>query len=100
MEYFERLQGDCGISPPLAIPLHSNVRWGTAHHMLDHISTLEKVNFFPICCRSISFLLQPFRLDKEDWKQVHDVRDILKLRIPLSFNIFLYDFDLNYIGLK
>ena len=32
--YFERLQKECGIDTPLKIPLHSNVRWGTADGML------------------------------------------------------------------
>ena len=32
--YFERLQTECGITVPLTIPLHSNVRWGTADGML------------------------------------------------------------------
>ncbi len=34
LEYFESLQANCGITLPLKIPLHSNVRWGTANAML------------------------------------------------------------------
>ena len=32
--YFERLQKECGIDVALKIPLHSNIRWGTADGML------------------------------------------------------------------
>ena len=32
--YFEWLQKECGIDISLKIPLHSNVRWGTADGML------------------------------------------------------------------
>ena len=32
--YFECLQKECGVTVPLKIPLHSNVRWGTAAKML------------------------------------------------------------------
>ena len=31
--YFKWLQKECGIDIPLKIPLHSNVRWGTAGGM-------------------------------------------------------------------
>ena len=34
ISYFERLQKECGTDPPLKIPLHSNIRWGTADGML------------------------------------------------------------------
>ena len=36
IEYFEKLQLQCKITEPLRIPLHSNIWWGSAHHMLDH----------------------------------------------------------------
>ena len=35
IEAFEKLQVECGLKDTLKIPLHSNVRWGTAHHMLS-----------------------------------------------------------------
>jgi hypothetical protein len=35
IEAFEKLQIECGIVDPLKIPLHSNVRWGTAYRMLS-----------------------------------------------------------------
>ena len=36
IEYFEKLQLQCKITEPLRIPLHSNIQWGSVHHMLDH----------------------------------------------------------------
>lgn len=41
--YFERLQKECGVDIPLKIPLHSNVRWGTADGMLARSYTLRQV---------------------------------------------------------
>ena len=41
--YFERLQTECGFSKPLKLPLHSNVRWGTADGMLGHSYELCQV---------------------------------------------------------
>lgn len=41
--YFERLQTECGFSKPLKIPLHSNVRWGTADGMLGRSYELRQV---------------------------------------------------------
>ena len=35
IEAFEKLQVECGLKDTLKIPLHSNVRWGTAHRMLS-----------------------------------------------------------------
>ncbi|KIJ89948.1 hypothetical protein K443DRAFT_117306, partial [Laccaria amethystina LaAM-08-1] len=35
IEGFEKLQAECGLKDSLKIPLHSNVRWGTAHRMLS-----------------------------------------------------------------
>jgi len=35
IEAFEKLQFECGFQDTLKIPLHSNVRWGTAHRMLS-----------------------------------------------------------------
>ena len=44
--YFERLQKECGIDIPLKIPLHSNVRWGTADGMLARSYDLRQVQLF------------------------------------------------------
>jgi len=41
--YFERLQTECGIKTPLGIPLHSNIRWGTADGMLARCYDLRTV---------------------------------------------------------
>lgn len=47
IESFERLQLECGITEPLKIPLHSNVRWGSAYFMLAHAYTLRHaINLF------------------------------------------------------
>jgi hypothetical protein len=46
IEYFERLQVQCGISNPLKIPLHGNTRWGTAYGMLDRAYQLRQVRAF------------------------------------------------------
>jgi len=44
VEYFEKLQHQLGIEPALKIPLHSNVRWGTAFTMLDRAYQLREVS--------------------------------------------------------
>ena len=45
--YFECLQTECGIAVPLSIPLHSNVRWGTADGMLGCAYRLcQPINLF------------------------------------------------------
>ena len=46
IEYFNELQIRCGITTPLKIPLHSNVRWGTAHAMLDRGNKLQLASRF------------------------------------------------------
>ena len=43
IEYFNKLQVQCGINLPLKIPLHSNVRWGSAYNMLDRTYLLRQV---------------------------------------------------------
>lgn len=44
IEYFENLQIKCKIQESLKIPLHSNVRWGSAHSMLDRAFRLRQVS--------------------------------------------------------
>lgn len=47
ISYFNHLQKECGIVNPLTIPLHSNVRWGTADRMLERSYTLRQpINLF------------------------------------------------------
>ena len=48
IEYFEKLQLQCKFDQPLRIPLHSNIRWGSAQRMLDRSYKLRKVR--SICC--------------------------------------------------
>ena len=44
IEYFESTQLRCGLEVPLKIPLHSNIRWGTAFKMLDQSHKLRQVS--------------------------------------------------------
>ena len=48
IEAFDKLQIECGIPNPLKIALHSNVRWGTAYHMLSVSHKLRQVQCFNI----------------------------------------------------
>src|ERR1700678_291431 len=48
IEAFDKLQIECGIPNPLKIALHSNVRWGTAYHMLSVSHKLHQVQCFNI----------------------------------------------------
>ncbi|KAF7770801.1 hypothetical protein Agabi119p4_6775 [Agaricus bisporus var. burnettii] len=93
IEYFNTLQVQCGIPVPLKIPLHSNVRWGTAHAMLDRahklcqvitlfvsgaderygpITTIRKEGE-PMC----KIPWTAFSFTSDDWQRVADARDIL-----------------------
>lgn len=66
ISYFERLQVECGIDKPLKIPLHSNVRWGTAYGMLERSYQLRQVgcNFHIVesLITRVSFHLQAINL--------------------------------------
>ncbi len=44
IQRFHRLQLDCGIAPPLNIPLHNNTRWGSALGMCQRAYKLRKVS--------------------------------------------------------
>lgn len=44
VEYFEKLQHQLGIEPALKIPLHSNVRGGSAFNMVDRAYQLREVS--------------------------------------------------------
>ena len=46
IKVFNKLQIECGIMEPLKIPLHSNVRWGTAFLMLNRSHQLCEVSIF------------------------------------------------------
>jgi hypothetical protein len=55
IEAFEKLQLECGITDPLKIPLHSNVRWGTAHRMLHVAYKVRQVScLLPYSCYSLT----------------------------------------------
>ena len=56
IEYFNSTQIRCGIPEALKIPLHSNIRWGTAFEMLDQAYKLQMVQSL--------FLLQSYIVDK------------------------------------
>jgi len=42
---FEKLQAECSLKDSLKIPLHSNVWWGTAHHMLSVSYKIRQVHW-------------------------------------------------------
>jgi hypothetical protein len=46
IEYFNSAQLRCGLSEPVKIPLHSNIRWGTAFKMLNQAYKLRQVCVF------------------------------------------------------
>jgi hypothetical protein len=43
IEVFNKLQIECNFAKPYKIPLHSNVRWGTAYCMLERAFKLREV---------------------------------------------------------
>jgi len=54
IEYFHSTQIRCGVPEALKIPLHSNIRWGTAFKMLDQANKLRQVRitiFIPCSSR-------------------------------------------------
>jgi hypothetical protein len=65
IELFEKLQIECGITDPLKIPLHSNIRWGTAYNMLSRSYKLRQVRVshcFSCVLQLTSVHLQPINL--------------------------------------
>jgi hypothetical protein len=44
MEYFKKLQLECKLLELLKIPLHSNIRWGSAYQMLNRSYKLCQVS--------------------------------------------------------
>ncbi|RDB23356.1 Zinc finger BED domain-containing protein DAYSLEEPER [Hypsizygus marmoreus] len=93
IQYFEKLQIECGNPRTRKIPLHSNVRWGTAHDMMDGADNLRSsVNLFisaadelfgPITTiRREGHVVKhipwaAFKLSETDWDRVRDMKDIL-----------------------
>jgi len=45
IEAFDKLQLECSVTDPLKIPLHSNIRWGTAFRMLSVSYKLRQVKW-------------------------------------------------------
>ena len=43
IKYFHSMQIRCAVPEALKIPLHSNIRWGTAFKMLDQANKLRQV---------------------------------------------------------
>jgi hypothetical protein len=71
IEAFEKLQLECGFTHTLKVPLHSNVRWGTAYQMLTVAYKLRQVWYLamlkiPITygnlCDSLSISSLPARI--------------------------------------
>lgn len=59
VEYFNTCQVQCDIATPLKIPLHSNVRWGTAYGMLDrayHLCEVHLIFFSSFLHADLSFI--------------------------------------------
>ncbi|KAG6823774.1 hypothetical protein H0H87_000339, partial [Tephrocybe sp. NHM501043] len=93
IEFFEQCQTQRGIPDPVKIPLHSNIRWGTAHAMLNCTYELRQplglfLNgtdelFGPITTlrkkgRIVKHIKwATFKLIDEDWACVGNTRDIL-----------------------
>ena len=91
--YFEHLQTECGFTVPLSIPLHSNVRWGTADGMLGHAYHLRQpINLFinsadelfgPITTirrpglPAKQILWTTFAFKAADWERVSDICTII-----------------------
>ena len=48
IEYFESTQLHCGLEEALKIPLHSNIRWGTAYKMLEQSHKLRQASILTI----------------------------------------------------
>ena len=48
IEYFESTQLHCGLEEALKIPLHSNIRWGTAYKMLEQSHKLRQASVLTI----------------------------------------------------
>ena len=94
IQYFEKLQNESGITTPLVIPLHSNVRWGSAYQMLNRayrvhqavkllIAAADEL-YGPItvlyCDRRV-FKKTPwsaFRITERDWTRVLKAKSILE----------------------
>ncbi|KAF8644110.1 hypothetical protein AX14_009495 [Amanita brunnescens Koide BX004] len=55
IEKFNELQVQTGIKKPLKIPLHSNVRWGTAFGMLDR--SIKLMNATTVKVPSVALVL-------------------------------------------
>ncbi|KAF5378162.1 hypothetical protein D9615_007596 [Tricholomella constricta] len=95
IQYFEGQQLECGITKPLKITLHSNVRWGSAYNMLNRAYKLRQaIDLFtsgadrlygPITTiRSNGRITKKiawsaFTLTSADWARVHEAKTILAL---------------------
>jgi hypothetical protein len=94
IEYFKKLQIESGIATPFVIPLHSNIRWGSAYKMLNRaycvrqavqlfIAAADEL-FGPITvlhCNGRVFKKIPwsaFKIIELDWVRVLDVKLILE----------------------
>lgn len=94
IEYFNKLQRESGIATPFVIPLHSNVRWGSAYKMLDRAYRVRQaVRLFIAAADElfgpITILRRDgrvfkkipwsaFKITEMDWVRVLDVKLILE----------------------
>ncbi|GLB39419.1 hypothetical protein LshimejAT787_0605810 [Lyophyllum shimeji] len=93
IEYFEQCQTQCGQTQTFKIPLHSNIRWGTAHKMLERAYQLRQAIalflsaadelFGPITTIRVDGRVSKhipwsaFKLQESDWTRVIDAKEIL-----------------------
>ena len=93
IEYFKKLQIESGITTPLVIPLHSNVRWGSAYKMLQRAHRLRQaVRLFIAAADELfgpitvlrhdgrvfkKIPWSAFKIAEMDWVRVLDAKSIL-----------------------
>lgn len=94
IEYFNKLQIESGITTPFVIPLHSNVRWGSAHKMLERAYHVRQaVRLFVAAADELfgpitvlrrdgrvfkKIPWSAFKIAEMDWVRVLDVKSILE----------------------
>jgi hypothetical protein len=97
IEYFNKVQLDCGIKTPLKIPLQNNTRWGSSYKMLAQAYKLQKaINLFlatadqlfgpiTVICQNGHIVKtipwSAFNLSDSDWELISDACAILKVSV-------------------
>jgi hypothetical protein len=94
IEYFKKLQIESGVTTALSIPLHSNVRWGSAYNMLARAYRLrQSIKLFIAAADELygpitvlrrdgqvvkKIPWSAFRISEMDWTRVLDATSILE----------------------